>query len=367
MHNVRFSGNKGEWSEPYVVLKLAADGMLRQADNDMRPSEDHFARIVKIVREDVTVDIGEDGSAEFHFTDEQGKTHNYYVPEGGSEEKARKLLKSLLAISKAEGAFEFPEIADELQYLGFRQLKNPVPKGQRFVKRDISLMIQDPNTGFAPTLGFSVKSELGSAPTLLNASKQTNIIFRLYGVNDDVMERFNSIATRTKIQDRCAFLRSKASNIKFEAYQSDVFMRNLQLIDGDLPQMVADAVLVHYIDNCGRIAEAVERLNRSPRYADCDPVFCAVKIKRFLRACALGMVPSEPWKDFDDASGGYVIVLPDGELIAFYIYNRALFDTYLYNNTRFERADTSRHDYMTIYKDNGRYFLKLNLQIRFTK
>ena len=367
MPSIKFSGNKGEWSEPYVVLRLAADGLLRQADENMLPSADKFAKIVKIVREDLEVVIEEDGSASFKYTDDFGQEHNYYVPEGGSEDRARKLLSALLAIKKAEGSFELPEISEELQYLGFRQLKNPVPKGQKFVKRDISLMIEDPNTGIAPTLGFSVKSELGSAPSLLNASKQTNVIYRIYGIDDKVMNSFNTINSRNKLQDRFSYLLSKASEIRFDAYQSETFMRNLQLIDGDLPQMLADALFMHYKEGSPLISEVVKGLNKTPRYADCDPIFCEVKVKRFLRACALGMMPSTPWKDYDEASGGYVIVLPSGDLIAFYIYNRALFDQYLFANTKFEHGDAGRHEYMNIYKENGKFFVKLNIQVRFTR
>ena len=363
----RFSGNKGEWSEPYVVLRLASDGILHQADAEMLPSPDKFAKIVKIIREDVEVEVGEDGSATFSYTDQLGQHLNFYVPEGGSAERAQKLLHSLLALRRAEGSFEIPEVDEELKHLGFSQLKNPIPSGQRFVKRDLSLMIQDPNTGTAPTLGFSVKSELGSAPTLLNASKQTNVIFQVYGINDDVMNDINGIATRTKIQDRCSALKKAASAIKFESYQSVTFMNNLQLIDGDLPRMLAEATLTHYMENVVGIRDVTETLARTPRYADCDPIFCSVKFKRLLRACALGMVPSEAWKDQDEASGGYVIVLPNGELIAFYVYNRALFDKYLFENTKFERGDSKRHDYMSIYKEDGKYFVKLNIQIRFTR
>lgn len=362
-----FSGNKGEWSEPYVVLKLASDGLLRQADANLLPSLDKFAKVVKIIREDMEVSIGDDGSATFCYTDEFGQHHNYYVPEGGSAARAQKLLHSLLAIKKTEGSFDLPEIDEELKYLGFSQLKNPVPKGQRFVKRDVSLVIQDPNTGTAPTLGFSVKSEIGSAPTLLNASKQTNVVFRIYGIDDAVMKKVNAIVTRTKIQDRCAVLKSAASDIKFDSYQSDTFMKNLQLIDGDLPRMLAEAALTHYMSNIPSIQEIAKTLMQTPRYADCDSIFCSVKLKRFLRACALGMVPSEAWKDQDEASGGYVIVLPNGDLIAFYVYNRALFDKYLFENTKFEHGDTNRHDYMSVYKVDGKYFIKLNIQIRFTR
>ena len=367
MVGISFSGNKGEWSEPYVVLKLAAEGRLRQADENLKPSESKFAKILKIQREDIEVELDDTGAATFSFKDEQGLVHHCYVPEGGCEAKANRLLKSMLTLQRKEGTFEVPDIEKELKYLGFTQLKNPVPKGQRFIKRDLSLKISDPNTGVEPMLGFSVKSELGSAPTLLNASKQTNIIYRLYGIDDHVMEEVNAIDTRTKIQDKCARLAAVSSDIRFESFQSETFMKNLQLIDGDLPQMLAEATLAHYVRNIARVDDVVTYLSQTPRYADCDPIFCAVKIKRFLRACALGMVPSEPWKDYDEASGGYVIVLPDGELIAFYIYNRSLFDKYLLESTKFERGDTGRHDYMTVYKESGKYYVKFNLQIRFTR
>ncbi|MBE6786434.1 MAG: HpaII family restriction endonuclease, partial [Ruminococcaceae bacterium] len=40
---------------------------------------------------------------------------------------------------------------------------------------------------------------------------------------------------------------------------------------------------------------------------------------------------------------------------------------YLVNNTKFETASTSRHQFGDIYKENGKYYIKLNLQVRFIK
>jgi len=367
MSSCKFFGNKGEWSEPYVVLKLAADGILFQANEQMEPSQTHFARVVKIEREDLSVEVEESGAATFKFKDTLGQEHSLFIPEGGTEEKASRLLKCICGVAKRDGSFPIPEIDDELAFLGFSQLKNPVPANQRFVKRDISLYLEDPNTGIVPRLGFSVKSELGSAPTLLNASDATNIVFRLYGMTDSEMKAINNIDTGHKIIERCARIKSACSEIRFDHYSRRVFMNNLRLIDGDLPDMVAEALRRHYFDNVGTLSEVVAEMQKSSRYADCDSVYCAVKIKRFLRACALGMVPSEPWRDTDDATGGYVIVLPDGRIIGFYIYNRALFDQYLLQSTKFERGSMSRHGYMSVYKKEDRYYVKLNLQIRFTR
>lgn len=63
---------------------------------------------------------------------------------------------------------------------------------------------------------------------------------------------------------------------------------------------------------------------------------------------------------------GYVIVKEDGDVLAYHIYNRGAFETYLLNNTKLERGSTSRHGFASIYKDNGKYYINLNLQIRFT-
>ena len=43
-------------------------------------------------------------------------------------------------------------------------------------KSNITVKIIDINTGYSPAVGFSIKSELGSSPTLLNAGKTTNFI-----------------------------------------------------------------------------------------------------------------------------------------------------------------------------------------------
>lgn len=42
----------------------------------------------------------------------------------------------------------------------------------------------------------------------------------------------------------------------------------------------------------------------------------------WLRNVALGMGSATPWADKDDATGGYIVVRPDGGLVASYIYNR---------------------------------------------
>jgi len=232
---------------------------------------------------------------------------------------------------------------------------------------------------------YRVINSEGDHTTLLNASEATNIIYRVKGLTKAKIEAVNAMSGPRKIMDRCRAILQDAESIEYEAYHSSIFADNLEVVDSALPKMLADLVKVHYFQqilaprsprksgafrDADKLSNAVELLSKSEPYASkCRKNFCEIKIKRFLRSCALGLMPSEEWNGKDDASGGYIIVLPDGRLVALYVYNTNLFEKYLYESTIFERASTTRHNYMRLYSEGetGDCFLKLNLQIRFNR
>lgn len=76
-------------------------------------------------------------------------------------------------------------------------------------------------------------------------------------------------------------------------------------------------------------------------------------------------MPSKVWTGELDATGGYLVVKEDGEVLCYHIYNRNEFEDYLFANTKLETASSSKHKYGEIYEENGQLFFKLNLQIRF--
>ena len=69
------------------------------------------------------------------------------------------------------------------------------------------------------------------------------------------------------------------------------------------------------------------------------------KFNKFLTAVALGMKPATIWDGIDEASGGYIIVKKQGDVLAYHIYNRNYFEEYLLKNTKYETASTSRHGF----------------------
>ena len=95
--------------------------------------------------------------------------------------------------------------------------------------------------------------------------------------------------------------------------------------------------------------------------------FYKYRIKRFLTDTALGMMPSIVWEGNYEATGGYLVVKEDGEVLCYHIYNKMEFENYLINNTKFETSSSSRHNYGKLYSENGKLLFRLNLQIRFIK
>ncbi|MGB0477365.1 MAG: HpaII family restriction endonuclease, partial [Flavobacteriaceae bacterium] len=65
--------------------------------------------------------------------------------------------------------------------------------------------------------------------------------------------------------------------------------------------------------------------------------------------------------------GGYLIVKNNGDILCYHVYNKNEFEDYLLNNTKLDTASSSRHEFGKLFQENGKIYLKLNLQIRFLK
>jgi type II restriction enzyme len=78
------------------------------------------------------------------------------------------------------------------------------------------------------------------------------------------------------------------------------------------------------------------------------------------------MMPSKVWNGQYDATGGYLIIKENGDILCYHIYNQNQFEDYLFENTKLETASSSRHEFGSLYKNSDSELnFKLNLQIRF--
>jgi len=357
------TGNKGEWSEIYTLLKIISDKKLFAGDSDLNKIESLIFPIIKILRDE------SNGTYEYTYDSNlviiKKNEEKFKIPISQFQEKAVLLLSKLKKTTTA--TFSIPEIESFINSFNCVSLK-----AKSTVKSDIRIVIHDQRTGTTPELGFSIKSQLGRASTLLNAGKTTNFIYEIENgfLTKSQIQEINSINSRSKIKDRIEKINDFSGALSFKQTESSIFRNNLTLFDSALPKIFAEIVYLFFTSSHSKMIDLVSeisKLNPLKFNLETNHPFYSYKIKRFLTDIALGMMPSRVWTGELDATGGYLVVKEDGEVLCYHIYNRNEFEDYLLNNTKLETASSTRHDFGTVYEEVTKQFFKLNLQIRFLK
>ncbi|HJS01302.1 MAG TPA: HpaII family restriction endonuclease [Flavobacterium sp.] len=355
------TGNKGEWSEVYTLLKIISDKQLFAGDSNLNKIETLIFPIIKVLRDETN------GTFEFSYDNDlvivKNSEEEIRISVLEFQKQAHFLLTKLK--EKTNATFSIPEIESFINSFDSHSLK-----AKSSVKSDIRIVIHDQRTGTNPQLGFSIKSQLGGASTLLNAGKTTNFIFKINNLNltQNQISKINEIDTRSKIKDRIEKITELGGNFKFQKTESSIFGNNLVLIDSALPKIIAESLKLFFTSTYSSIVELTNQIsakNPLEYNLETNHPFYSYKIKRFLTDIALGMMPSKVWTGELDATGGYLVVKENGEVLCYHIYNRNEFEDYLFTNTKLETASSTRHEFGKIYEENGQLFFKLNLQIRF--
>ncbi len=356
-------GNIGEWSELYALAYLLVSGGAHAADEEQRPTPDLYFKVLQVViashelQEEMRYDINENSISIFE--------NGYLIDEiEKSELKVGiEYFFNDLASGVGRKTFALPS-GDKIMRLLH---KKTISAGSGERETDLQLVIADEVSGGpTPRYGFSIKSQLGQAATLLNSSGSTNVIYEIIA---------DSNKTQRDIPDLTKSPSSHPQNIRsiyaagykleFQEYQNIVFSENLSYVDSKLPEHLARVLLQSYISDdvkdFSRISEMVFPL--SSRASD-QPLF---KLRELLGAISMGLRPSSTWKGNSSKFKGLMVVKKDGNLVFYYLNTRLNFEEYLFNNVRFDRPSTSRHKYGQVFEEDGRYFIKLNLQIRFKK
>lgn len=350
-------GNVGEWSEVYVFFRLLGEHEICACDENLSRTDEVFP-ILKIFRgqgKETTVictyDEAEDSWEVYSGT---SKIVNVSSLEGKTE--ADDLLTLLKNKDKWPG--KYSKAAKFLSRLNIDGIK---ADSQR--KQDIALKISDIRAGTAPTCGFSIKSYLGKAPTLLNSSGDcTNFLYEVEGVSVDGIEKLNEL---DKIEYIIREIESQGGNLIFKGCCRDVFSMNLEQIDTSAEKILGELVRMYYSGKGKGIETVTEQLMSANPFQFLNPRTYKMVVKRLLDTVALGMTPGHDWNGETDRTNGIIIVKKDGEVVTYHIYNRDAFKQYLYMQTSFESPSRSRHKYGKLYLEAGKICIKLALQIRF--
>ncbi|HEY6906258.1 MAG TPA: HpaII family restriction endonuclease, partial [Ignavibacteriaceae bacterium] len=356
------TGNKGEWSEYYTFLKILVDRRLISADSDLAPIPGQDIPVLKVYRNEIG-----NGDTVYSLSDNSDNilisplsSGEYSVSSVDISTKLATIFSKIACGVRNENhGFNISEGEELMGELGCSYLRG-TPSGS---KEDISMLVHDPRTGQEPRMSYSIKSQVGSASSLLNASGATNFIFEVVSENSELpdIDTLNNLST-AKV--RVGELISNGFSLRYVDTQNSVFKENMELIDTNFPELIATLLLKHYTNDIAELSETINSFGDRIHLQNSDMGKRAAtyKTKHFLSAVALGLKPSRVWDGNISATGGYLILKADGELVCYHIFNMDSFKKYLLKFTKFERGSESRHGYGKFYRDgDGRILIKLNL------
>jgi hypothetical protein len=382
------SGNKGEWSELYALIKVIADGKLFQAKEDLKKDLESFYLVIKGYKSEFGYELLFERTNQIQISQisESKKTPIFSLPIDDFEGVAKDLFHGIL--NGTGKSFRITKIEEFLEKCHVKKLK-----ADSNSKADLKLRIYDHRMSQEADLGFSVKSLIGGNSTLFNAGTGNNFIFKIKNVPQNFsVDEFN---TRTynppggkkvsKISYRLEELRKAGLELEFSGIQSKQLMKNLRMIDGDLPSILAWALYYRYLNresSLTKVCEILENLDPLNFYEGegSSQKLYEYKIMRFLTEATMGMTSETPWNGDYNSFGGVVFTKADGDVVCFHIYDFNILRRYLINNTVFEQPATGENsenpgysdtrskknfNYGWLYKREGGMEFKINLQIRF--
>ena len=404
-------GNRGEWAEVYVFLRLLADGFLADKyKDDQKKDQEHRRVVVNVIRQHPDPVL-------YHLpspTDTRYKKDFVYIRGGDGHggfapssslviprEEFRAAcieLERVLADQKGEaGTFGLPESHTTMQLirkLGWASLKAPSD-----VKADLKITVaQDAKRTSEVMHTYSIKSALGGAATLFNADKASNFDYKIVPIESGGKEfsaedakELNKIDSRQKIKERMVWLSEHGFKLEYKEVKSAVFSDNLKSSgNGQDIDVLLQSMLLKYFHAEGaekrlvKISDFIpvlaidDPLGLKPKYKNESKVEGAYKqvVKTLLAHMALGMTSGkqfDPEQVRDDVTGGMLVLKEEASgrpsLCSHSLLHLNQLENYLLENTRLETGSTTRHNFAQAYLDENskEWRMALNLQIRFVE
>lgn len=367
--------NKGEWSEPYVALRVLGEGKLNLADDEGNALPGQWLNVLDVIRHETKERIVEYNLSGDSIVDISVDGDNVVsVPASLFLEYAEKLKDEILEASG--NSFSVSEDIKEF----FERIELKHIKAKNVDKSDIFISTEDPRTSIVREhIGFSIKSKFGKDPTLFNTGVNSATVYKLSNMNDALMDTINNTFDEkghTAIAERCKILVDNGCDFDFVGFPIAVrsgcktFEENLDMLNPRLGTAIDFILRTHFLtDSAARNVE--DMVDILIEHNPCQLTRAAEKytymIKTFLYASYCGLTAGTLWDGKSEVNGGFIAVDESGKVTANLALESEGFKSYLYKHCYFEWPSTSeKHgNYARVYKENNEYFFRLNFQIRY--
>ena len=405
--------NRGEWTEAYVFLRLLGEGRIYGASADLVKDELTYIDIINVIRDEPDKLL----IFERFIKDEIAYVQSYkgnemlkIITSPELNERASYLYDKIRTISTGDRKIKVPEIQEYMEGLSIDSPKANLSdraKVKYGAKTDIIITTEDSFDHVRTVGGFSIKSHIGSPPTLFNSSSTSGFVYKIVGCDEDGMHRLNY---KDGFLDIINAIKDEYS-LEFVGCRNEIFEQNIRMIDWRMDEILSYAMLMNagYLNgldstNISDISKALANLNplgaRNPHF------FYETKLKNFLFASFAGMTASTEWNGRKRLTGGYIDVDREGELLYYRAISDDVFENYLFKHTYVDRPDrgimkelavreakafvdedrcltdmerkalifkngvcgakrNKKGDFGYVYKDGNDFYIVINFQIRF--
>ena len=354
--NLKSTKNKGEWTELLVFIKLLLDKKLSLSDEKLNKNSNSL-KINKITTHNLDIEFLISNLSTITIKNkEEENERNVNISEIINTDIINLLVSK---IKDSSQTFEIPEFNIIQDTLGFNVIKG----GNSNQKADILLDIENYQIQ-KENEGFGIKSFLGSKPTLLNASGNTNFVYKINGLNKKYIDEINAIETATKLKDRLNKIEELGGSFEYIGAERDTMDFNLQMVDSEMPKLIGQILLCFYKERISSLVDICNKLLGNTT-DNSRRILLITKVKKLLVDILLGFFAGTKWNGSYE-SNGTIVMKNNGDCVGFHIIEIDNLKNYLFENIKLDTPSTTRHRFGKLYLEkDGKLYFKLNLQLRF--
>ena len=224
-----------------------------------------------------------------------------------------------------------------------------------------------------PPLGLRIQSKLCGYLPLLDGGRTANLKWEQTGVRFSApavnkINRTEQPENVAEVARRILYIQSQGGILKYNDVADKIFRSNLLMLDTNLPRILGTMVMSLHLDDISKVDELVKVLEeKNPLKVKDELVhkhgIYEYKVRQFLLASALGMRPGKMFTGRASAIQGYLMVNQQGEMLLYSRQDEQTFSDYLLTHTRLEKSLPDDDKYGYLERENGAYYLKLNLKV----
>ena len=384
--------NIGEISELYSFVYLIGNNVIPVVDGELQPVGDSI-EFLRLIRNSESTDKTRELFAEYDLNTNQ-KTVRISIPDpvtgvmtdyAESKDRIRERCTALRELIEKKRSRQIKRIYDDdpaiVELLNILHASSISAKAAD--KSDFSAVVTS-GAGAGHHVGFSVKSQMGSNSSLINASGQNTLVnFRIlkngFPISDDG-EKAQLLALDLTPTALVTYLLDNGYELEYKNFRGETLEFNLRTIDSCLPAILATMMSERYrMPSANSCLDEICRFICSDTVAARNPIILSLgstaelreiavsyKIKNFLLAFSAGATPAKVWNGLDRANGGFLVVTKAGQVVCLELFTRNAVSHYLITKTAFETPDRGKHGGSAIEKDtDGDLILTQHLQVRF--